>query len=142
MVSTSHSIDWLKVQLQTCIQFLDLIKATKRITWEGYSEGLCLLQDDRQAFKTVQVKDNGFSIKVPYLLDRVFQSFVNQQARFQSSLSPIRSAKRQLKNLQEDDVNKALRQIRFAIAPAIHMLASISDAPSSSPQQDNRGSQN
>jgi hypothetical protein len=41
------SIDRLEVQLQTCIQFLDLITATKGIASEGYSEGLRLLRDDR-----------------------------------------------------------------------------------------------
>jgi hypothetical protein len=96
-----NSIGRLEVQLQTCIQFLDLITASKGIASEGYSEGLCLLQEDEQAFETVQAKDNRFSIKVAYLLDRVFQSFVNQLARYRSSPSPI-------KNLQEDDINEAL----------------------------------
>jgi hypothetical protein len=68
------SIDRLEVQLQTCIQFLDLITTTKGIASEGYSEGLRLRRDDRQAFKTVQAKDNCFSIKVAYLLDRVFKA--------------------------------------------------------------------
>ena len=135
------SIDRLEVQLQTCIKFLDLITATKGIASEGYSEGLRLLRDDRQAFETVQAKDDRFSIKVAYLLDRVFQSFVNQLARYRSSPSPIRSAKRRLKNLQEDDVNEALRQIRFGIAPAIHLPASISDPPSNKSRHDDRGIQ-
>jgi hypothetical protein len=132
------SIDRLEVQLQTCIQFLDLITAEKGIASEGYSEGLRLLRDNRQAFETVQAKDDRFSIKVAYLLDRIFQSFVNQLARHRSSPTPIRSAKRRLKNLQEDDVNEALRQIRFGIAPAIHLPASISDPSSSSPRQTDR----
>jgi hypothetical protein len=108
----------------------------------GYSEGLRLLQEDRQAFKTVQAKDNRFSIKVAYLLDRVFQSFVNQLARYRSSTSPIRSAKRRLKNLQEDVVNEALRQIRFGIAPAIHLPTSISNPPSNNPRHKDRGIRN
>ncbi len=136
------SIDRLEVQLQTCIQFLDLITATKGIASQGYSEGLRLLRDDRQAFETVQAKDARFSIKVAYLLDRVFQSFVNQLARYRSNPSPIRAAKRRLKNLQEDDVNEALRQIRFGIAPAIHLPASISDPTSPRPCHDDRTNQN
>jgi hypothetical protein len=136
-----NSIDSLEVQLQTCIQFLDLITATKGIALEGYSEGLRLLQEDWQAFETVQAKDNRFSIKAAYLLDRVFQSFVNQLARYRSSTSPIRSTKRRLKNLQEDDVNEALRQIRFGIAPAIHLPTSVSDPPSN-PRHEDRGIRN
>jgi hypothetical protein len=136
------SIDRLKVQLQTCIQFLDLITATKGIASEGYSEGLRLLRDDRQAFETIQAKDNRFSIKVAHLLDRVFQSFVNQLARYRSDPSPIRAAKRRLNNLQQDDVNEALRQIRFGIAPAIHLPASISDPTTPSPRHDEWTNQN
>jgi hypothetical protein len=103
-----NSINCLEVQLQMCIQFLDLITASKGIALEGYLEGLHLLQEDRQAFKTIQAKDTRFSIKVAYLLDHVSQSFINQLARYPSSMSPIRSAKCRLKNLQEDDVNEAL----------------------------------
>jgi hypothetical protein len=57
------------------------------------------------------------------------------------SPSPIRSAKRRLKNLQEDDVNEALCQIRFGIAPAIHLPASISDPSSNHSRHDDRGTQ-
>jgi hypothetical protein len=135
------SIDCLEVQLQTYIQFLDLITATKGIASEGYSEGLRLLWDDRQALETVQAKDDRFSIKVAYLLDCVFQSFVNQLARCWSSPSPIGSAKHRLKNLQEDNVNEALHQIRFGISPAIHLPASISHRSGNHSRHDDRGTQ-
>jgi hypothetical protein len=134
------SIDRLEVQLQTCISFLDLITADKGIASEGYSEGLRLLRSDRQAFETIQAKDDRFSIKVAYLLDRVFQSFVNQLAHYRSSQSPIRAAKRRLKNQQEDDVSEALRQIRFGIAPAIYLPASISDPPENNTRPDDGAS--
>jgi hypothetical protein len=101
-----------------------------------------LLQEDRQAFGTVQAKDNRLSIKVAYLLDCVFQSFVNQLARYRSSTSPIRSAKRRLKNFQEDDANEALWQIRFGIAPAVHLSTSISNPPSNNPRHKDRGIRN
>jgi hypothetical protein len=135
------SIDCLEIQLQTCIQFLDLITTTKGMASEGYSEGLRLLRDDRQDFETVQAKATASASKVAYLLNRVFQSFVNQLARYRSSPSPIPSAKRRLKNLQEDDVKEALRQIRFGIAPAIHLPASISDPSSNYSRHDDHRTQ-
>jgi hypothetical protein len=52
------SIICIKVQVQTCIQFLDLITANKGIASTGYLEGLRLLCNNRQAFKTLQAKDN------------------------------------------------------------------------------------
>jgi hypothetical protein len=60
------SIDCLKVQLQTCIQFLDLITATKGIASKGYSKGLRLYCNNRQAFETIQAEEDRFSIKVAY----------------------------------------------------------------------------
>jgi hypothetical protein len=136
----ADSIDNLETQLDTCVRFLDLITAERGIASEGYARGLRLLRKDRMAFETLQTKDHLFAVKVAYLLDRIFQTFVNTLSESRSEAIPIQAAKRHLKYLQEEEVNGALTQIRYGMAPNIQLPASITEGndPSDEPTNEAR----
>jgi hypothetical protein len=80
----ADSISDLEEQIYTCIRGLELFTDRKGNTTAGFEYSLHILQKDRRLFKNFLGRDPLFGVKFAYLLDRVFQNFVNKLGNFYS----------------------------------------------------------
>jgi hypothetical protein len=68
----------LEEQTHTCIKALELFTSHKGVAAEGYIHGLDMINRGGGAFKHFLSDDPLFAVKFAYLLDRVFQNFVDR----------------------------------------------------------------
>jgi hypothetical protein len=73
----ADSVKNLEIQLDTCVEFLDLMTVNRGIASKGFARGLQYLKNYQSAFQNMQVADHLFVVRVAYFLDRVFQDFIN-----------------------------------------------------------------
>jgi hypothetical protein len=73
----ANSVETLEIQLDTCVDFLNLVTVHQGIASEGFAGGLQYLRNYRSAFQNMQAADHLFVVCVAYFLDRVFQDFSN-----------------------------------------------------------------
>jgi hypothetical protein len=139
----ADSVENLEIQLDTCVEFLDLMTVHRGIASEGFARGLRYLKTYRSAFQNMQAADHLFVVKVAYFLDRVFQDFINDLGnnRLTGDLpGTIAAAKQDLEREQTNLIHTILGQIKVGVAPPIQLPASLlssqvkmeTDAPSSS----------
>jgi hypothetical protein len=137
------SVKNLEIQLNTCVEFLDLITVRRGIASKGFATGLRYLKTYQSAIQKMQAADHLFVIKVAYFLDRVFQDFINDlgKNRLAGDIPvTIAAAKHDLEREQINRIHTILGQIKVGVAPPIQLPASLLsiqvkmeiDAPSSS----------
>jgi hypothetical protein len=68
----------LEEQICTCVKALELFTSRKGIAAEGYIHGLDMINRGRRVFKHFLSDGPLFAVKFAYLLDRVFQNFVDR----------------------------------------------------------------
>jgi hypothetical protein len=133
----------LEEQIQTCIQALELLTGRKSIAVEGYAHGLQMLQQNRRLFKNFLQDDALFAVKFAYLLDRVFQNFVNRLGDFYKDREPIRKARRALEASQTRGIERALVGYEVSNAPRLFLPNSLrktfSDPPDDKHQEKGGG---
>jgi hypothetical protein len=93
----------LEIQLQTCINFLDILTANKGIAYEGYSYGLRCLKRNWLMFQSLFDQDHLFGVWMGYFLDRVFQTFISKLLSYQDE------SERQLR-VHSNSINLLLKQ--------------------------------
>jgi hypothetical protein len=124
----ADSVESLEIQLDTCVEFLDLMTVHKGIASEGFARGLRYLKTYRSAFQNMQAADHLFVVRVAYFLDRVFQDFINDLGnnRIAGDIpGTIASAKRDLEREQTNLIHTILGQIKVGVAPPIQLPASL-----------------
>jgi hypothetical protein len=125
--------------LTTCIRCLELFTDRKGIATAGFEYGLQILQKDRRLFKNFLGRDPLFGVKFAYLLDRVFQNFVNKLRNFYSDERPIQRSQRRLKHYQRDSIDRALMEYNVSSIPNLYLHSSLTvQAPEDKPPASER----
>jgi hypothetical protein len=88
-----NTLETLEVQIETCVKFLDRMTQKDGIMSEGYVYTLEFIQDNLTIFQLLFRNKCLFGIKMAYLLDRVFQNFVNKLTAYQHRSHPITAAR-------------------------------------------------
>jgi hypothetical protein len=86
----AKTLEGLEEQIYTCIKCLEKFTERHGITTEGFEHGLKMLQDRKWIFHHLLSMDRPFPVKFAYLLDRVFQNFVDKLGNFYNDEWPIR----------------------------------------------------
>jgi hypothetical protein len=133
----SDSLESLEIQLETCVKFLDLLTAKGGIASAGYTESLYLIKSNRSAFYTLFAHDPLLGVKIAYLLDQIFQEFIQILCHHRSKAeelgkSTIKLARKELRQEQKLNVQEALGPVKFGIMPVIQLPACLATAPSRS----------
>jgi hypothetical protein len=115
----------LEEQIFTCIQTLELFTSPKGIAVEGYLYGMALIARGRRAFKHFLAEDPLFAVKFAYLLDRVFQNFVDELGNYYSEKRPIQKARRDLKYSQKAAIDSAMMGFEVGAAPRLFLPSSL-----------------
>jgi hypothetical protein len=119
----------LEEQVYTCIRCLELFTDRKGIATVGFEYGLHLLQKDRRLFRNFLGRDPLFGVKFAFLLDRVFQNFVNELGNFHNNERPIQRARQRLKHYQQDDIDCALTGYDVSSIPNLYLPSSLTAQP-------------
>jgi hypothetical protein len=96
----AETLEGLEEQIYTCIKCLEKFTERRGIATEGFEHGLRMLQDRKRIFHHLLGMDRLFLVKFAYLLDRVFQNFVDELGSFYSDTRPIHRARRSLRKYQ------------------------------------------
>jgi hypothetical protein len=87
--NTYHAED----QLATAISFLQWICGVQTLATSGYQRGLEILKEHKRSFEAVARSDRMFLFNYLYLLDRVFQRFLQRILQFEYDSDPIMAAR-------------------------------------------------
>ena len=131
----ADSVADLEEQIYTCIRCLELFTDRRGIATVGFEYGLQILQKDRRRFKNFLARDPLFGVKFAYLLDRVFQNFVNELGNFYNEERPIQRPRSHLKNYQRDAIDRALTGYDVSSIPNLYLPSSLSAPPPIAPKQ-------
>jgi hypothetical protein len=115
----------LEEQIYTCIKTLELFTEREGIAVEGFLHGMKMIQRDRRLFKNFLSSDPLFAVKFAYLLDRVFQNFVDQLGDFYQENRPIRKARRSLENSQREAIERAMTGYEVSAIPRLFLPSSL-----------------
>jgi hypothetical protein len=115
----------LEEQIYTCIKTLELFTYREGVAVEGYIHGLSMIQRDRRLFKNFLAADRLFAVKFAYLLDRVFQNFVDRLGDFYQDQKPIRRARRLLENTQKKAIERAMIGYEVSAIPRLFLPTSL-----------------
>jgi hypothetical protein len=74
----AETLEGLEEQIYTCIKCLEKFTKRNGIATEGFEHGLKMLQDQKRIFHHLLSMDRLFTVKFTYLLDRVFQNFLDE----------------------------------------------------------------
>jgi hypothetical protein len=115
----------LEEQIYTCIKTLELFTEREGIAVEGFLHGMKMIQKDRRLFKNFLSVDPLFAVKFAYLLDRVFQNFVDKLGDFYQERRPIRKARRRLENSQREAIERAMTGYEVSAIPQLFLPSSL-----------------
>jgi hypothetical protein len=115
----------LEEQICTCIQALELFTSRKGIAVEGYLYGMSLIARGRRIFKHFLAEDPLFAVKFAYLLDRVFQNFVDELGDYYAETRPIDKARKALKGSQKAAIDSAMMGYEVGAAPRLFLPSSL-----------------
>jgi hypothetical protein len=115
----------LEEQIYTCVKALELFTEREGIAVEGYIHGLNMIQNGRRLFKNFIADDPLFAVKFAYLLDRVFQNFVDRLGDFYTDRKPIRRARRMLEYSQKKAIERAMMGFEVSATPRLFLPNSL-----------------
>jgi hypothetical protein len=115
----------LEEQIYTCVKALELFTEREGIAVEGFLHGLDMIQKGRRLFKSFLSTDPLFAVKFAYLLDRVFQNFVDRLGDFYRDRRPIRNARRLLENSQRKAIERAMIGYEVSAPPRLFLPNSL-----------------
>jgi hypothetical protein len=131
----AETLEGLEEQIYTCIKCLEKFTERDGIATEGFEHGLRMLQDNKRIFHHLFRMDHLFPVKFAYLLDRVFQNFVDELGNFYNDEKPIRRAKRRLKMYQVNAIENAMAGYETSCAPRLFLPSSLqSEEPPDGPR--------
>jgi hypothetical protein len=110
----------LEGQIYTCIKTLELFTEREGITVEGFLHGLEMIQRGQRLFKNFLAADPLLAVKFAYLLDRVFQNFVDRLGDFYQGRKPIKRARCLLKHSQNKAIERAM--IGYEVSTILHLF--------------------
>jgi hypothetical protein len=132
----------LEEQLRTALDFLTLLTREGSIATEGYDYGIEFINNNRQAFHNAIKERPSFCAEYAYVLDRVFQKFLNQLGRYHSRPDAISRARKSLRRgFQKGSVDSTLAGFAFGSIPNLCLPAGLSlrEADTSSEKRKDRG---
>jgi hypothetical protein len=115
----------LEEQMHTCIKALELFTSRRGIAAEGYIHGLDMINRGRRVFKHFLSDDPLFAVKFAYLLDRVFQNFVDRLGDYCSEKQPIKRARKTLEHSQTAAIERAVIGFEVGAAPRLFLPSSL-----------------
>jgi hypothetical protein len=121
----AESIQDLEEQIYTCILCLELFTERRGVATAGYEYGLKLLQKDRRLFKNFIGSDPLFAVKFAYLLDKVFQNFIEKLGDYHEDEFPITKARRKLKHYQRDAIERGMSGYEESSIPNLYLPSSL-----------------
>jgi hypothetical protein len=127
----------LEEQIYTCGKALKLLTEREGIAAEGYLHGLDMIQKGWRLFKNFISSDPLFAVKFAYLLDRVFQNFVDRLGDFYKDRKPIRRARSLLEHSQKQATERAMIGYEVSAPPRLFLPNSLmTEAKGTKHQQD------
>jgi hypothetical protein len=120
-----QSLADLEEQIYTCIKALELFTSRQGIAVEGYVHGMEMIRKGRRVFKHLLKDDPLFAVKFAYLLDRVFQNFVDKLGDYYSEKRPIETARRSLEGFQVSAIERAMIGFEVGAAPRLFLPSSL-----------------
>ncbi len=117
----AKSLEQAERQIKTGVKFLEKITHKDSIGTRGYSYGLKLVEQHRRLFDKALKRDRMFMVKFSYLLDRVFQNFVNRLGSFYQTKDPIRAARSHLRESMEEEIDDAMRGFTAGAYPNLSL---------------------
>jgi hypothetical protein len=108
-LTLAKTLKQAKRQIKTGVIFLKKITHKDSIGTRGYTSGLKLVEQHQHLFDKALKRYRMFMVKFSYLLDQVFQNFVNRLGSFYQARDPIRSARSHLRKSMEEEINNAMR---------------------------------
>jgi hypothetical protein len=115
----------LKEQIYTCIKALELFTMREGIAVEGFIHGMKMVQRDRRLFKNFLATDPFFAVKFAYLLNRVFQTFLDELGNYYQDRKPIRKARKRLANSQQKAIERAMIGYKVCAIPRLFLPSSL-----------------
>jgi hypothetical protein len=115
----------LKEQMYTCVKALELLTEREGIAAEGYLHGLDMIQKGRRLFKNFLSSGPLFAVKFAYLLDRLFQNFVDRLGDFYKDRKPIRRARSLLQHSQKEAIERAIIGYEVSAPPRLFLPNSL-----------------
>jgi hypothetical protein len=108
-------------QIKTGVKFLEKLTHRESIGTRGHTYGLKLIEQYRRIFDKALKRDRMFMVKFIYLLDRVFQNFVNRLGSFYQTKDPIRAARSRLRESMEEEIDDAMRGFAAGAYPNLSL---------------------
>jgi hypothetical protein len=108
-------------QIKTGVKFLEKLTYRGSIGTAGFNYGLKLIKRHHRLFDKALKHNRMFIIKFVYLLDRVFQNFVNWLGSFYQTRDPIRSAKDRIRKSMEEEIDDAMRRFTAGAYPNLSL---------------------
>jgi hypothetical protein len=121
----SETLSDLDEQIYTCVKALKLLTEREGIAAEGYLHGLGMIQKGRRLFRNFLSSDPLFALKFAYLLDQVFQNFVDRLGDFYKDRKPIRRARSLLEHSQKKAIERAMIGYEVSVPPRLFLPNSL-----------------
>jgi hypothetical protein len=117
----AKTLEQAERQIKTGVKFLEKITHKDSIGTRGYTYGLRLVEKYRRLFDKALKRDRMFMVKFSYLLDRVFQNFVNRLGSYYQTRDPIRAARSDLRESMEEEIDGAMRGFTAGAYPNLSL---------------------
>jgi hypothetical protein len=92
---------------------------------EGYAQLANLIEENYSDYRSAFRADPFLGIRMGYFLDRVFQRFLDKLVQHVHKKRPLRSAARDLKGFQKEEVNRVFANMGSGVFPNIPLPMSL-----------------
>jgi hypothetical protein len=120
-METAH----LEDQLTMGLRMLSLLTGPDSIALDGYKYGLETLHENYRMFERFFREDPLFGARFAHLLDKSFQNFASRLQTYHDRSDPVRSARRRLEYLMEDELGQVLKTSHLGITPRTVLPAEL-----------------
>jgi hypothetical protein len=117
----------LEEQLRTTLDFLTLLTRKGSIAIEGYEYGLQFIAENRQIFQLAISSKPNFCVKFAFVLDGVFQGFLNQLGQFHGRTNAISKAGKILRGFQTTAIKQTMAGFSYGSIPDLIMPADLGE---------------
>jgi hypothetical protein len=119
----------LEEQLRTTLDFLILLTREGSIALEGYEYGLKFINENRQVFQVAIATRSSFCVKFAFVLDGVFQGFLNKLGHFHGRANAISQAGKTLRGFQKEAIIQTMGGFAWGSIPDLCMPAGLNERP-------------
>jgi hypothetical protein len=121
-----NSPENFELQLHTCVDALEAFTCEGGIASEGYVQMANLIEENYSDYRSAFRADPFLGIRIGYFLDRVFQRFLDKLVHYVHKKKPLRSASKELKGFQKEEVNRVFSNMGSGVFPNIPLPMSLS----------------